>query len=182
MHPNARNSTGSPPMAFGLCIMLVIVPWLTGCSTESLERVAHTIEQRTRGAVEVIRDDSFAPQRSDHHRDFSSVLSPHFSVVGTRDLMMRDHQLIGPIYHEINIYFNRDEALIPEGCRRTSSRLRHEVSGSSKHLIVLRNDRCHYLVLMEYIDNPLDDTPRRLMTLYDVVEATPAGSGSSSAP
>lgn len=178
---NASNQAGVGMPGFRLSMMLVAAMLLAACRMEPLDRVARTIEQRTRGAVEVIGDDSFAPQRSDHHRDFSSVLSPHFSVVGTRDLMMRDHQRIGSIYHEINIYFNQDDSKFPAHCRDASSRLAKRIVKLESILIDVQDGRCHYIVLMNDVDNPLDDTPRRLMTLYEVVEATPAGSNASSA-
>ena len=48
-------------------------------------------------------------------------------------------------------------------------------------LIDVQDGKCHYIVLLNDADEALDDSPRRLMTLYEVVEATPAGNGSSSA-
>lgn len=179
--PNAPRRAGLGMPEFRLSMMLIAAMLLAACRMEPLERVARTIEQRTRGAVAVIHDEAFANRRSDNHHAFAEDVMPDFRVVGTRDLMMQDHELIGPIYHEINQYFNIDENRLPQGCAIVLDRLERRIAGSAKALASVRHGRCHYLVLEEYFDEALDTTPRRLMTLYEVVEATPAGGGSSSA-
>lgn len=176
----SQAATGMP--GFRLSMLLIAAMLLAACRMEPLERVARTIEQRTRGEVTVIRDEAFANRRSDNHHAFAEHAMPDFRVVGTRDLMMQDHKLIGPIYHEINQYFDIDETRLPQGCAIVLDRLEQRIAGSARALASVRDGRCLYIVLEDYWDEALDATPRRLMTLYEVVEATPTGGGSASAP
>ena len=179
---NAPSQAGAGMPGFRLSMMVIAAMLLAACRMEPLERDARTIEQLTRGEVTVIRDEAFANRRSDNHHAFAEHVMPDFRVVGTRDLMMQDHKLIGPVYHAIGPYFDNDETRLPQGCAIVLGRLEQRVVGSVRALPSERDGRCHYHVLEEYFDEALDATPRRLMTLYDVVEATPAGSGPSSAP
>ena len=179
---NAPSQAGAGMLGFRLSMMLIAAMLLAACRMEPLERVARTIEQITRGKVTVIRDEAFANRRSDNHHAFAADVMPDFQVVGTRDLMMRDHELIGPIYHQINQYFAVDDAKFPASCRDASTRLARRIVKLANILIDVQDGKCHYIVLLDDADGALDATRRRLMTLYEVVEATPAGGGSSSVP
>lgn len=142
------------------------VALIGGCARDPLD-VLSFMNRRAAGLVEV-DGDSLHAARAEKRAKFARALDRRLRIVGTRDYLLSDDQWVAPLFHELRrVMPDEVRQGIPQ-CVEPLGLLDQDLRSYTNPFVV--DGRCH-LIVAAYGSEAFDQTPRRLFSLYEVVES-----------
>lgn len=161
-----RPAPLSRVLEWHLAAVALGVALISGCTRDPLD-VLSFMNRRAAGLVEV-DGNSLHRARAEKRARFALALDRKLRVVGVRDYLLSDDKWVAPLFHELRqVMPDEVRQGVPE-CAEPLRMLDQNLRSYTNPFVV--DGRCH-LIVAAYGPESFDQTPRRLFSLYEVVES-----------
>lgn len=125
-----------------------------------------------RSGLTALDTDELAGQRMMSRKEFADRMGSGFRIVDSRDYLMSANSSLAQVFHEFPKGFRLLPDTIAPRCR-SGVRAMEVAAATMEVRAELIEGNCRYLVFY-FREEPFDNTERRLVSMYDVEELTPA--------